>query len=141
MLGVMFGAYLPSFYIVVFVIVSLIYMSIKTYFKSKSIYLKAKENQKKNKFGYKEIESQEEVKQQPDNHQFGQGVSRVKTNEENNSSFITDFDVNSSKQDPIREFSEKPKQFTETKSDIQIPKKLNRKKNSESKLNLKIFQS
>lgn len=99
--------------------------------------MKAKESQKKNKFGYKEIESQKKL---ANNNNFDKNINELNKNEESSSSFITNFDVDNTKQDPIKEFSENHQKFTETKSDIKISNKSNKRKNSESKFNKKIYQ-
>ena len=57
MLGAIFGAFFPSFYIVIFVFVSLFLMTIRTYFKARDIYHKHKEQQRKTNFGYQDVEN------------------------------------------------------------------------------------
>ena len=67
MLGAIFGAFFPSFYIVVFVFVSLFLMTIRTYFKARDIYYKHKESQRESKFGYQDVEAGEEENKEEEN--------------------------------------------------------------------------
>ena len=51
MVGAIFGAVFPSFYIVIFVFVSLGYLTFRTFFKARDIYYQSKAEEKKNNLG------------------------------------------------------------------------------------------
>jgi hypothetical protein len=57
MVGAISGAFFPSFYIVIFVFVSLFLMTVRTYFKAKDIYYAAEHKERKTNFGFEEIVS------------------------------------------------------------------------------------
>ena len=88
-------------------------MTIKTYFKSKSIYEKAKLSQKKDNFGYKEIESQftetikDEDEEYKENEEDRDRINLMNNNGDVSFSTIQRGDTSFNRNKPDRIFNEK----------------------------------
>jgi hypothetical protein len=72
MFGAISGAFFPSFYIVIFVFVMLLLMTVRTYFKARDIYYANQHKERKSNFGYNNIDEQLEHEKNDEESQNSQ---------------------------------------------------------------------